>query len=96
MFWELLKTIKIIKYYQNNKFHSILTRFCKYNNCKICSSIYIFIDFLTLQQLSQGGGHNLKASSLSVEDPVTNLATYFVLYEIVFDNKHSLPLFTDF
>ena len=33
--------------------------------------------------------------SFSVVDPVTNLATYFV-YEIVFDYKHSLPLFTDF
>ena len=62
MLWELLKyynNFKIINYYQNNKFHSILTRFCKYNKC---SSINIFIDLLTLQQLSQGGGHNLKAA----------------------------------
>ena len=51
-----------MNYYQNNKFHSILTRFCKYNYCKKCSSInfFFFIDLLTLQQLSQGGGHNLK------------------------------------
>ena len=34
--------------------------------------------------------------SFSVEDPETNLATYFVLYEIVFDYKHNTPLFTDF
>ena len=27
---------------------------------------------------------------------MTNWATYFILYEIVFDYKHNLPLFTDF
>ena len=39
---------------------------------------------------------NFNLGSFSEEDLVTNLATYFVLYEIVPDYKHYLLLFTNF
>ena len=39
---------------------------------------------------------NFNLGYFSLEDRVINLATYFVLYEIVFDYKYNPPLFTDF
>ena len=76
-------------------FHSLLVASSLRGSILALFIVSWYLSLVSLVYIQQ-----LKAISLSrsfsVVDPVTNLVTYFVLYEIVFDYKHSLPLFTDF